>query len=70
MPSRTLPQRPFRWSALLRETGRIGRLVVRDRALYTEILANPESMTKRMPGIVRDVSAMFVATTIFRPGAS
>jgi hypothetical protein len=45
----------------------MGRLVVRVRGRYWEILANPVSMTYLIPGMVSEVSATFVATTILEP---
>jgi hypothetical protein len=43
----------------------MGRLVVRERGLYWEILASPVSITYLIPGMVMEVSATLVATTIF-----
>ena len=47
--------------------GLTGRLVVRVLGMYLKILARPVSMTNLIPGMVREVSATFVATTIFLP---
>ena len=64
-PSWTRPQRPLRWSALDCEMGLTGRLLMRVSGRYWAMRASPVSMTYRIPGMVSDVSATFVATTIF-----
>jgi len=63
------PQRPFRGlrsPSKMRSMGR--RCTCRGRC--TADSARPESMTKRMPGTVRDVSATLVARTTRRPDAT
>jgi hypothetical protein len=67
MPALTRPHRPFLWSALALDIGATGRQRVFDRALYQAILASPVSITYFIRGIVMEVSATFVATTILSP---
>lgn len=50
-----------------REMGETRRDSTRMRGLYTFCLAKPGSITYTIPSMVRDVSAMLVDTTIFRP---
>mmetsp|Transcript_20057 Transcript_20057/g.43894 ORF Transcript_20057/g.43894 Transcript_20057/m.43894 type:complete len:130 (-) Transcript_20057:909-1298(-) len=47
--------------------GDTSRDSTRMRGLYTFCFENPGSITYTIPSMVREVSAMFVDTTIFRP---
>ena len=67
IPSATRPQRPARCPADACEIGSIGSRWTLVRGEYREIRAVPGSMTYRMPGTVRDVSATLVDNTIRRP---
>ena len=66
-PGRVRPARPALWCAEAREMGDTSSDSTRMRGLYTFCLENPGSITYTMPSMVRDVSAMFVETTIFLP---
>ena len=49
------------------DQGLMGKLFVLVLGRYCETRARPVSMTYLIPGIVREVSATLVATTIFGP---
>lgn len=66
-PGLVLPARPALCCAdalLIGDTSRDSTLIL---GLYTFCFANPGSITKTTPSMVRDVSAIFVDTTTLRP---
>lgn len=66
LPGATLPARPDRYVAELWETAVTTRLSTPVVFLKDLYFTSPESTTKRTPGMVIDVSAIFVDSTIFR----
>ncbi len=66
MPSLVRPLRPERWLAEACEIASIGSRWIFDRTLYRLMRAVPASITYRMPGTVRLVSATLVASTMRR----
>eukprot|EP00438_Fugacium_kawagutii_P026864 Skav221160 [mRNA] locus=scaffold85:148155:154619:+ [translate_table: standard] len=69
-PGRVRPARPARCAAEALDTGETSKDSTRIRGLYTFCFAKPGSTTYTMPSMVMEVSAMFVATTTFLPGAA
>ncbi len=65
-PGATRPARPRRWSADARDTRTVSRRIMPERGEKRGTRDSPQSMTTRMPSIVRLVSAIDVASTIFR----
>ena len=69
MPGCVRPARPARWAAWAWEMGVTMSDSMPLRGLYVFCLQKPVSITKQIPSIVSDVSAMFVPSTTLRaPG--
>ena len=66
MPGCVRPARPARWAAWAWEMGVTMSDSMPLLGLYVFCLQKPVSMTKQMPSMVSDVSAMFVPMTTLR----